>query len=70
MAGLPILGDIPGLPLVGRRILDRLNTPPDPTACALFALAALAINSDIIPLLRVSRLFCHSGIAPPPLSIA
>lgn len=54
IAGLPVLGVMPGLPLCGRRILDRLKTPPEPADCADFALAALAMSSEIIPLLWVS----------------
>ena len=51
MAGLPTRGVPPaGLALLGLRADDRLNTPPE-TFCALLALAALAINSDIMPLL-------------------
>lgn len=55
MAGLPTRGDMLGLLLCGRRMLALLKTPPEPVACADLALAALAINSEIIPLLVISQ---------------
>jgi len=55
MAGLPTLpGVVVPLVLPGLRPDARLKTPLDPVAWADFALAALAIISEIMPLLRVS----------------
>ena len=58
IAGLPIRPAVlPGVvvPLCGRLADDRRKTPPPlliPACWADFALAALAIMSDIMPLLR------------------
>lgn len=42
------------LALIGLRADALRKTPPDPVACADFALAALAMSSEIMPLLRKS----------------
>lgn len=56
IAGLPILGVTFPLVLCGLCLPDALlNTPPEPVCCADFAFAALAMSSEIIPLLRVCQ---------------
>jgi hypothetical protein len=52
IAGLPILGVTVPLVLCGLCLPDALlNTPPEPVCCADLAFAALAMSSEIIPLL-------------------